>query len=113
MKKSNSIDLQKICKFVNIYFFAIRNHHSFALFFHGHSEKLVKKFLFPLTAFFFIIRSLVGPILGKASDPGPETMELKSITAKKPARSSHKKTPEILNCEECHQTKSGNGNKSH
>jgi len=63
VKKSNSIELRKICKFVKIYFFAIgnhkkknldkqackiyekmrhvMNHHSLTVFFHGHSVKHV------------------------------------------------------------------------
>lgn len=72
-----------------------------------------KKFLFPLTAFFFVLGSLVGTSLSKASDPGPETMELKSITGKKPARFSHKKHQEFLTCDECHHAETANGVKSH
>jgi len=65
VKMSNSIDLKKNCKFVKIYFFAIRdhkrknldkqackvyenaihimNHHSLAVFFQEHSEKTCLK----------------------------------------------------------------------
>ena len=40
--------------------------------------------------------------LSMASDAGPESMELKSSAAKKPARFPHKRHQENFACKECH-----------
>jgi hypothetical protein len=59
-----------------------------------------------------ILGFLAASSISLATDAGPETMELKTSAAKKPARFPHKKHQGSFACRECHHTKTGDSVKS-
>ena len=73
---------------------------------------MFKKSLLAVSLFLFLLGPPVVNSLSKTIDVGPETMELKTITGKKPARFPHRKHQESFTCEQCHHSKTGNGMQS-
>jgi hypothetical protein len=83
------------------------------IFFHTYSgENMYKKSLLLSTAFILILGFLMINSDCRAGDTGPVTMELKTVTNKKPARFTHKKHQETFACEQCHHTKTEDGVRS-
>jgi len=64
-------------------------------------------FLISALVLFFGLSVVCDP--GIAGDQGPQTLELKTFSGKKPARFPHRRHQKKFACKECHHTKTDTG----